>query len=98
MRIDHLVAAAALALLASASWAQTASVFDPTGSHWIDEQIAAARRAASAEADSAAVRRLAALRVASTKDDAPKTAESSRPGHVTQPSTTASVPSPAGTR
>ncbi len=97
MRIHHLLAASAAALLSIAPWAQTGPVFDPTGSVWVGEQIAAARRAGSAEAASAA-RRPVALRVASTKDDAPKTAESSRLGHVTRPSTTASAPSPQGVR
>lgn len=83
MRLHHLLAASALGLLATASWAQTGSVFDPTGSHWIDEQIAAARRA-SEEAASGAARRPVALRVVS-KDDAPKAAEFSRRGQVKQP-------------
>jgi|SRR5688572_6996224 len=98
MRIHHLLAASVLAPLATASWAQTGPVLDPTGSLWIGEQIAAARRAASEEAASAAALRSAALRVASTTDDAPKTAESSRPGHVTRSRTAASAPSPAGAR
>lgn len=98
MRLHHLLAASALALLATASWAQTGPVLDPTGSLWIGEQIAAARRAASVEAVSAAARGPIALNVTSTKDDAPKTAESSRRGHATQPSTTASASSSAGAR
>lgn len=97
MRTYHLLAASAVALLNAASWAQTGPVLDPTGALWINEQIAAARRVASEEAASAAARRPGSPRVAS-KQDAPKTAEFSRPGHVTQPSTATITPSPEGAR
>jgi hypothetical protein len=97
MRIHHLLAASAAALLSTASWAQTGPVFDPTGSVWIGEQIAAAR-AASAQAAFAEVRRPANVRVASTKDDARKMAEPSRLGHVTQQSSAANALSPEGAR
>jgi hypothetical protein len=98
MRIHHLLAASAAALLSIASWAQTGPVFDPTGSVWLGEQIAAARLPASEQAATAASRRPVVLRVASTKDEVRKTAESNRLGQATRPSTAASAPSPEGVR
>jgi hypothetical protein len=91
MRIHHVLAASAAALLAIPSWAQSSPVFDPTGSVWLGEQIAAARRSASSEA-SAPARRPVARGVVSKKDDAPKTAELDRPGRVTQVGAAATAP------
>lgn len=90
MRIHHVLAASAAALLAIPSWAQSSPVFDATGSVWLDEQIAAARRSASSEASTAAQRPVA-RGVALTKDDAPKTVELNRPGHIKQLSTAATA-------
>ena len=98
MRIHHLLAASAAALLSTASWAETGPVFDPTGSAWLSEQIAAARHAAAVEPASNAARRPFALRVASSKEDARKTAESGRLGHATRPGSAASTPAPEGAR
>ena len=98
MRTHHLVAASAVVLLATTSWAQTGPVFDPTGSLWIGEQIAAARRIACAEAASTAAGRPAAFRVTSTKEVAQKTAESIRPGHAAHATTAASAPPPTAAR
>lgn len=87
MRIRHLLPASTLALLTVSSWAQSGPVSDPTGSIWLGEQLAAARRAASPET-STQVQRPVAHRVAATKDDAlklaqPKAADPNRRGLTT---------------
>ena len=90
MRIHHVLAASAAALLALPSWAQSSPVLDPTGSLWLDEQIAAARRPASSEA-AAAAQRPVARGVVLVKDDAAKTVELNRPGHIKQLSSAATA-------
>ena len=91
MRTHHFLAALATALLAVASWAQSHPVLDPTGSVWLNEQIAAARRPTLSEA-SAPARQPVARSAASTKDDTPKVAELKRPGQVTRQSIAATAP------
>jgi hypothetical protein len=93
MRTHHLLIAAAAALVAIPVWAQPSATMDPTGSRWLDEQIAAARHSASVEKVSAAPQPAAGLNVASPKDEAAKNAEGSLASHRAQP---ANTPSAAG--